>query len=513
MLRLLLELMESPSGVTGSVSVVPVVVDSYSGHNDLVRATARSIGGAVVVAADVAEGISGSILQVEKTRVETLLQVPRAGGGLSKVSVLEEDGIVRAAIDGRVDISSTSQREVAGLAAGLFSQEIHDAKTAFVVLNEDVLDDEWIYAVWRLFREVDGTKFMDLDQIVLLIERSAADTLDHHFESEPSVRFLLQTSGIMRRKSQTVNSADVRHIARRAREDGLVVFLGAGFSQSSGLPLGDTLRDDALGEFIGQPSASFSELAFTFHDYLRENERLLEVEIEMSREEFCSRLTLERILREEIWRSGAGGSPTLDRFADMNAGALDSLGPSVRKLQEIMSMIPGLVIVTVNFDTLIESNGVNVQRMVSDEDFRVGEDYLAKYVTGQQGPVPLLKLHGSIEERETIVATVDQTAQGLSTPKQKCMHAILDEGKKLPWVYVGYSMRDPDAWSVLQARDFAENVDECWVGPFADPHALAWCSRHRQFSSENPSFWQRSITLTADKFMEELLAVWPSEDH
>ena len=58
MLRLLLELMESPSGVTGSVSVVPVVVDSYSGHNDLVRATARSIGGAVVVAADVAEGIS-----------------------------------------------------------------------------------------------------------------------------------------------------------------------------------------------------------------------------------------------------------------------------------------------------------------------------------------------------------------------------------------------------------------------------------------------------------------------
>ena len=511
-LRLLLELFEDPSGADSTASVIPVVVDDYAGQGDVVRATAHSFGASLVIASEGAGGVRGKIDGAVQTRVEGLLQVPRAGGGRSHITLREAGGTVRAAIDGNTDIASTSQREVAGLAAVLFAEQLQNTDTALIVYNEDVLDDEWADAIWRLFREVDGTRFMGIGRIILLIERSAGDTLDHHFDSEPSVRFLVRPSGLMRRKPQRMAVADVGHIAQRAGDGGLVLFLGAGFSRSSGLPLGDALRDEALGGFLGTPGAPVTELASAFYEYLRENERLLEVEIEMPRDEFGPRLTLERVLREEIWRSGASGSPTLRRLEQLNRAALERRGPSVRRLRDLVDAIPGLVLVTVNFDTLIESDGTNVRKMASESDFEAGREYLQTYSAEPTKPVPLLKLHGSIESRDTIVATVDQTAQGLSTAKEHCIHEILSNNARLPWVYVGYSMRDPDAWSVLQSRAFADSVDEYWVSPFADPNALAWCGAHRQFGKDSPTFSQRCITLTADKFLEELSTAWSKQN-
>jgi len=146
--------------------------------------------------------------------------------------------------------------------------------------------------------------------------------------------------------------------------------------------------------------------------------------------------------------------------------------------------------------------------MLTDDDFATGAEYLREYFEQQVTSVPILKLHGSIESRESIVATVDQTAQGLSVAKELCIRQLLEINAKIPWVYVGYSMRDPDVWSVLQSRAFADAVDEFWVSPFVDPNALAWCSTHRQFGQDRRSFWQRCITLTADKFLESLSMSW-----
>ena len=511
MLRLLLELFEEPSGADSPVAVIPVVVDDYEGHSEIIRATTRAFGATLLVVSDGAEGVHGTIDDAIQVRIEGLLQVPRAGGGRSQVTLTEEDGLVRAGIDGIISIPSKSQREVAGLAATLFSDQLHRTDTALIVYNEDVLDDDWADAVWRLFREVARTGFMRISRIILLIERSAGDTPENHLDDEPSVRFLLHSSALMRRKPNRVNVADVRHIAQRAADDGLVLFLGAGFSRSSGLPLGDSLRDESLGGFLGIPGAGIAELAPVFYEYLRENERLLEAETEMPREEFHRRITLERVLREEIWRSGANESATLRRFEKMNAVALGNRGRSVGTLHKIVAAISDLVIVTVNFDTLIESSEARVHKIMSDGEFGNGLDYLESYAAQEVSAVPLLKLHGSIEARETIVATVDQTAQGLSTAKERCVHAILDDSARRPWIYVGYSMRDPDTWSVLQSRAFADRVDEYWVSPFGDPNALAWCSAHRQFGQDSPSFRQRCITMTSDRFLEELLEVWSTQ--
>ena len=489
-----------------------VVIDDYDGHSEVFRAVARSFGATLVVASDNAEGVRGHIDDIVKERVEGLLVVPRAGGGRSRVTLHEDGGIIQAAIDGTIEVTSTAQREVAGIACALSSAQLQGTETVFLVYNEDILDDEWASAALRLFRDIDGTYFAGIGQLFLIIERSAGDALDHHLESEPSVRFLVHSSGLARRKPKRVNTAEIGHIVQRAARDGLVIFLGAGFSRSSGLPLGDALRDEALGGFLGMSGVGITELAPAFHEYLRANDRLLEVEAALPLDELCRRITLERVLREELWRSGASGSPTLRHFEELNEKALRSRGASIRYIHELMAAIPGLVIVTVNFDTLVESGDVDVHRILSDEDFKSGPEYLEAYAAESRRSIPLLKLHGSIEARETIVATVDQTAQGLSTAKERCIRAILNDNSNVPWVYIGYSMRDPDAWSILQSRSFVKSVEEYWVSPFADANVRSWCSLHRQFGQESPTYWHRCITLTADKFLEELLSAWSAQN-
>ena len=231
----------------------------------------------------------------------------------------------------------------------------------------------------------------------------------------------------------------------------------------------------------------------------------------MPPDEFHSRLTLERVLREEIWRSGAADSPTLRRFEEMNAIALRNRGPAVSGLHTVLRLIPRTVVITVNFDTLVEVEGGDVYTMVTEQEFSHGRDYLRTYLGEPDKPVPFLKLHGSIGSRETIIATVDQTALGLSTEKADCVRAILETNNKVPWVYVGYSMRDPDLWGILESRLVADRADEYWVGPFEDPNALAWSGLHRQFGQDGRTFWQRCITLTADRFFEQLLVAWAAQ--
>ena len=511
MLRLLSELLEDPEEDDRNTSVVPVVIDDFAGHSDLVRATAHSVGASLIVASDVADGVRGRLDHTLKTRIEEYLRVPRSGGEESRVTVLADQGIVHATIDDRTELASRSEREVAGLASALFSEELQTSSLAFIVYNETVLDDEWAEAIWRLFGSIDGTRFRAVKSLILLIERSGVSSPDHHLDSEPTVRFFVRSSGLTRRKPWLVDLAEVRYIAEQAASNGLVLFLGAGFSSSSGLPLGNTLRDDALTGFLAMPEAGFDELASAFFEYLRANGRLLEVEHQMPSDEFHGRLTLERVLREEIWRSGADDSPTLRGFEEMNDIALKNRGPAVSGLHNVLKLIPGTVVITVNFDTLVEVDDGDVHTMVTEQEFRDGRDYLGTYRGEPDKAVPFLKLHGSIRSRETIIATVDQTAQGLSTAKADCIRAILETNIKVPWVYIGYSMRDPDLWGILESRVVADRADEYWVGPFEDPNALAWSGLHRQFGQDRRTFWQRCITLTADRFFEQLLVAWAAQ--
>jgi hypothetical protein len=76
-------------------------------------------------------------------------------------------------------------------------------------------------------------------------------------------------------------------------------------------------------------------------------------------------------------------------------------------------------VVSTNFDQLIETaflrEGVDLQVLRSDADFAAFQLDMA-----DAGPTVLFKLHGCISNPDTIVATVEQEAVGLSPPKQRC---------------------------------------------------------------------------------------------
>lgn len=286
------------------------------------------------------------------------------------------------------------------------------------------------------------------------------------------------------------------------------MFLGAGFSVSSGLPLGNKLRDEALGEFLNSDgSSSHSQLAEQFLNYIRDHRRFAsQDEEEITVEEFRESLTLERVLREELHRHrDSATSPTLLALGQRNDEVVGSPEMAVRELYKIIKHNrSSLVLVTVNFDTLVEAGG-GVEVFASERDFDRFSSYLKQY-REKGGSVPLLKLHGTLQDLDTVVVTVDQTAEGLATSKVRALRELIDPNQPVQWAYIGYSARDPDVTGILGLAEFREGIEESWVSPFPDPSARHFFDGHRP----NPgrTFWQRSITETADEFMRQLSSIW-----
>jgi hypothetical protein len=258
-------------------------------------------------------------------------------------------------------------------------------------------------------------------------------------------------------------------------------------------------------------SREIPELNDAFRNYVDAHDRWVVMsENEQPRDEFARLLTLERVLREEVFTHGLPASPTLSRFRRLNDAALRRPGRAVRALSDMMTRQRNLVVVTVNFDQLVETIG-SAKVFASDEDFKRCPTYLRQYHQSG-GPIPVLKLHGTIERPQTIVATVDATIPGLSAPKTQALQTLVNLDKScncpVPWNYVGCSMRDPDLESLLAQPAFYQRVDERWVSPFTVTTALQFTERHRVYSRDQPNFWHRSITQTADVFLEELAWAW-----
>jgi hypothetical protein len=147
--------------------------------------------------------------------------------------------------------------------------------------------------------------------------------------------------------------------------------------------------------------------------------------------------------------------------------------------------------------------------LASDEEFEDAEDYIIRYLNGQEADVPLLKLHGSIEREETCVVSDEQTEAGIGRGKLRAIRALYSEHKRM-WVYVGASMRDRDLLTVFRDSDFASGTDEVWVAPFLT-------NTVEDFANSRWAIWKRRdlrtvderfISETADTFFQALRAAW-----
>lgn len=247
-------------------------------------------------------------------------------------------------------------------------------------------------------------------------------------------------------------------------------------------------------------------------------------------DEFVRTLTLERVLREEVHPLAPGEiPPTLADFDQIQQRALASPGASVLQVRRLLALRARIVLLTVNFDNLIEAGarvlGPNeldpyeaappgladlpaVRVFVTEADFALFPAYYERYRTGG-GAVPLLKLHGTVDRPETVRANVDVIMPGLGEHAAECLRALLGPaGTATSWTYVGCSMRDLDINAVTATRSFAVGAFERWVAPMADPNVEAFARRVRSPAWKEAGLptelRQRIITQTADTFMTQL---------
>jgi hypothetical protein len=210
-----------------------------------------------------------------------------------------------------------------------------------------------------------------------------------------------------------------------------------------------------------------------------------------------------------------GVPETLDVFAELNARTLAApggIGPGIRAVQR-MADFPGrrLVIVEVNFDTLVEDGNEHLfERFTTEETFDGAVRYLDSYLDGTVNRVPLLKVHGTIEDRPSCVASAEQTANGLPRAKTETLMRLSGRpDRRVPWLYVGSSMRDIDLIDVFKRREFAEGVQEYWVAPLLPPTVREFTQSYR------PHIWipgedvhAHSVTELADEFLRRLAEAW-----
>jgi hypothetical protein len=512
---LMIKLAEHRADGGGALTLVPVVDSELDRNYDLYDAGLRRLDGVHIACDRMTEPRVRGVLN---RSLADPLKAALATSALAleiDVEQDDEDVVVRRA-DGVLP-TNESERLVLKFLAALFDGQLLDRSLAAISWSELLLDDIVKETLWELIRvHLPAQDFGRLQTLVLI----AGGYVDYgvHCEEEPSIRFALREGGLAKRKGPASLEAAINKLTRHPDKP-FVFFLGAGCSRSADFPLGNDVRDYALERFFGDKRGlppPVSELALRFHNWVQENDRFLAGEEAISADDFVSRLTLERVLREEFRRDGREDSPTLAHLLEKNANAIARKRTRVRQgLQTILSRPHQIVVVTVNFDTILEDElGDRIKVFARPASFDDAPGFVTRYLAGGESEIPVLKLHGTLDNRSSIIADVDARSLGLPSGASEALGFLRGtRDEPTPWVYVGASMRDPDVTEVIGMTEFAEKLDEWWVSPLPDPPVEEFARTHRSarwIKSMKSDLWARQITETADRFFAALARAWPN---
>ncbi|OZB81320.1 MAG: hypothetical protein B7X32_17140 [Microbacterium sp. 13-71-7] len=222
--------------------------------------------------------------------------------------------------------------------------------------------------------------------------------------------------------------------------------------------------------------------------------------------QFSDELTFERVIAIE--QTHDPSLPTLRELAELEQSLLATPGLAVQSLHRLIRSGHRIVIVTVNLDRFVETDVASAVRVFSSEaDFVNASEHVRDYLAGRSDLVPVLKVHGSIDDFESCVVTNDQTETGLSERKLEALKLLIGpEEAPVRWTYIGASMRDRDLTQFFHSTEFGRGTEEYWVNPhlvdsiedFARPRGGFWRKRELQ------TLGSRLITETADTFLTEL---------
>jgi len=499
-------------GMGGVPKIVPVIIDEPA-SDDLIAAIAAKSNGTYLKAANFVDGAAADVVNEGLARLVREATVDRAGHKTLVPVVSLAGGRARVDLSGvdspEGEDENPGFKEFRGVLTSLFSNSLLGQRLVVLAYDETEMDPDVARAARLLLcRQIEQQTLGDVRTLVVLI-RGRMDYDEHCSGLYCSARYHLSRDLCRVRHSLETDRFRIR-VAAASHERPTVLFLGAGFSVSSGVPLADGVKNEALRRLMGSDSDP-AGLAEEFREFLRESKRFLPGEEELDRDAFATRLTLERVLREEFNHYDRDHSPTLRALAQSNDVAIGRPGSAVKELGKLLASDRRLVVVTVNQDTLVErTHPGEVELFVTEEDFADRwPAYYEEYRT-KGGKVPLLKLHGTVEMPASVVASVDLTLGGLPESRRQAL-ARLADAQRPPWIYVGYSMRDFDVNGLLGEAGFATRVDESWVAPFPEAHVKGFVGQHRLGlwnERHAASFDDRMITQTSDVFMKELAAVW-----
>lgn len=500
----------SPSG---AITVVPVIVDNLSA--------------AIPVLSSLCEITDGILLDVDEPNLQapvlaTTDSVRRAAvsASLRSAPVGKRSVVLVDQADGKTDVEfrdppgggspSPGERTVLGLARAVIHRDLDIHQLGIIVYRDTRVEYPFRRAIWNLaVKQLANMPHATLRTLVFVAESPIQ--IELHCQRRTGFRLAIDGERLLRRHGDDDLTAWASRIATST--EAFVVFLGAGFSASSRLPLGNRLRDSAIRRLLAtgdtDPIPS-DELARRFRDWIAGKPGwMTDSERRLTPLEYIGQLTLEQVVRaEERFLSSL---PTLDEFKADHDSVLSSPGPAVRDLASILPRATGRVILAaVNFDLMVETHSpVPLRTFSSDADFEDAGEYIERYLSGSESHIPLLKFHGSIDRFDTCVVSAEQTEMGVSDGKLKALRSLYSTSPRL-LIYVGMSMRDRDLLRVFNDSDFARGIDEVWVSPYLVESV-------EDYARQRTSFWERRrfrtiderlISETADGFMSALNFAW-----
>lgn len=331
----------------GSVTVIPVVVEDVSqampvleAVKDLTKATwldSADLDGPVPVSTDLRRrGLLERGLDLGSIERPRRIELSDRGGGTIDPVFVPASGVIPSPGDGTI-LSVFRAAAHAGL---------DEASIGMVVYRESVLDVHTRRAAWRATVEW----FFNLPNprlrtLIVVVEASIDVSL--HCKTGFGFRYALSDGRLLRRRGEDDLRAFAQHVGTLSSS--LVLFLGAGFSASSRLPLGNGLRDGAICRLLGienRETFASTELACRFHSWITDRPTLMShVEREQTQAEYAERLTLEQVVRAEVGFSG-GASQTLLEFKEHHDRIVSTPGPAVRDLARILALGGRRVILT-----------------------------------------------------------------------------------------------------------------------------------------------------------------------
>ena len=506
----------------GQVTVIAVIVENLHAARPVLRALSDVLEGRFLDTSttdsypgmpNLHEPVVGTDDPVRREAVKTVLQtdagrrielIDMAGGSLD--ATLENPGVGGE--------PSPGDRTITAIARAALHRDLDQYQFVTIGYQGGVLDLPFRRAAWNLMVDQFGSMPSETLRTLVVVVESTID-IELHCQSDKGFRFAIENDRLLQRQGRNNLLSAVSQIV--SHDLPIVFFLGAGFSASSRMPIGNAVRDSAIRRLIGitdGESFSSTELAALFHDWVAQKPGWLALsEQSMPRSAFAESLTLERVLDAE--RRLYPHLPTLTEFKIHHDQVLGTPGPSIRDLARILQRRSRrVIIVEVNFDLLVETHaGVGTMVFASADDFASAPDYLTKYMRGEEDNVPVLKLHGTIDTFETCIVTQEQTERGVGIEKREALRALVgDKNHPRLWIYVGASMRDRDLLRVLNDEEFGWGLDERWVLPYVVESV-------GRYAESRSGFWAKSglarmedrvVTETSDAFFTALAAEWPA---